>query len=354
MYVVLYHTLWAALPGMTHESTAGRILSFGYLSVGFFFFLSGYILSIVYLRADRHIDRRSFYVARFARVYPLFFLTLVGGTPFLFVERVQKYGLTTGMGKTALTFLANIVMLQAWIPILRGIDNPNWSLSVETLFYLVFPILGAWIWRLKGSRIWITGVVVWIASQALVQVACPHLSTSVGEFNPILHLGTFTLGIVLARWQAQRRSNFGASPANSTSITLALAFAAICFPCIVVLSPYAPNIWLGDGMLVPLFAAIIWACSDNRGLPARLLSASWLVVLGEASYGLYLIHFPAYQLYLALGMDRIRALYPVYLAACIGLSVCSLYWVEIPTRKWLLKRLHARPKETMEVASDAQ
>ena len=111
---------------------------------------------------------------------------------------------------------------------------------------------------------------------------------------------------------------------------------------------------LNDGLMAPAFGCLIWAFSANRSLPARILSAPWLVVLGEASYGLYLIHLPVYHVYERLHLVGVRSLYPVYLCTCIGLSVLSFYLIETPVRKWILTRLQTRPKETMEAASDAQ
>jgi peptidoglycan/LPS O-acetylase OafA/YrhL len=78
------------------------------------------------------------------------------------------------------------------------------------------------------------------------------------------------------------------------------------------------------------------------------------VILGEGSYGLYLIHVPVFHLFTWLGWDRIPALFPVYLAVSIGLSVASFYWFETPARRWILKGKRVHLKETMEIASDAQ
>ena len=354
LYVVLYHTLWFAIPSLTASSIGGRILSLGYLSVSFFFLLSGYILSIVYLRDGRPIAKRNFYIARFARVYPLFFFTLVAGTPFLIVERIHKYGLASALSKTAVTFAGNVVMLQAWFLQLRGINNPNWSLSVETLFYAVFPLLGVWIWRLTRRQVWLVAACVWIASQALVQLAYGHIPEAVGELDPILHLGTFTLGILLGRWQTLRRRESGPSPSGTGTATVALLLSLCAFAGVVMWEPRPALSKLITGFMAPIFVVIVWAFSNNRSLFSRWLSMPWLVVLGEASYGLYLIHFVVYQLFEALGLDKIPLLFPVYLGGCIALSVLSLYFVETPIRKWLLKRFQARPKETMEAASDAQ
>lgn len=354
LFVVLYHTLWPAIPSMTHNTVAGRIISLGFLSVSFFFLLSGYILGMVYLRPGKPVRKSAFYAARFARIYPLFFLTLVIDTPNLIFERVAHYGWASALGKTAVTFLGNVVMLQAWILNLRGIDNPNWSLSIETFFYILFPFIGAWLWHLKGARLWLVAAAVWIGSQAAVNLVFPHAGSSVVELNPLLHTGTFVLGILLARWQTLQREKHGSSPKNAGTLSVALSLALGLALLIIFYEPRPALALLNDGLLAPLFACIIWAFSANRSLPARLLSANWLVILGEASFGLYLIHFPVYHLFTYFHLEQIPALYPTYLIACIGFSVLSFYFIETPARKWILKQLQSRPKETMEAASDAQ
>jgi len=354
LYVVFFHTLWRAAPWVTRENVAGHVLSLGFISVGFFFLLSGYILGVVYLRSEKPVRKRSFYAARFARIYPLFFITLIAGTPALLFERAVKYGWHSALTKTSITFLANMVMLQAWVPKFSGIDNPNWSLSVETLFYVAFPFIGVWLWRQKGLRLWIAALTIWVGSQAVVFVAYPRLPKYIVERNPLLHLGLFALGILLARWQTLDRAKHGSSPRSSLSVAVALLLALAGFLVFVFWEPRLPVAELADGLLAPLFICVIWACSNNRSLPAKLLSIPWLVILGEASYGLYLIHIPVYELFTAFHLEKIPAIYPLYLGSCIGLSVLSFYFVETPARKWLLQRFHTRPKETMEMASDAQ
>lgn len=59
-------------------------------------------------------------------------------------------------------------MLQSWTPRFEVIDNPNWSLSTETFFYLAFPLLGVLLWELRGARIWIAALLIYASGQALV------------------------------------------------------------------------------------------------------------------------------------------------------------------------------------------
>jgi peptidoglycan/LPS O-acetylase OafA/YrhL len=353
-YVVLFHTLSLGFGSAISGTILEKIFSLGYISVSFFFLLSGYILAMVYLRDGGSLRKANFYAARFARVYPLFFLTLVADTPFVLWSRAGQFGWGKAVIKTASTFAAHVIMLQAWLPGLRGIDQPNWSLSVETLFYLIFPFLGVLLWRTRGIMLWLCAAIIWLASQAVVWLVAPHVSITTVKFFPLLHVGTFALGILLARWQQSQRLKHGSSPKSGAGIAAALSVALVCIAATIFWSSVLPLPNLNAGLLCPAFALIVWACSGSSSLPSRLLSAKWLVVLGEASFGLYLIHLPVLHLFEALHWEHSQPLYVVYLALCIGLSVISFYVVETPTRKWILRQFRTRPKETMEAASDAQ
>lgn len=353
-YVVLFHTLGQAFGPQIAGTWIERFTALGYIAVSFFFLLSGYILAVVYLRDGVEVRKRSFYVARFARIYPLFLVTLLADVPYAIAIRANAWGMHKALIKTSITLGAHLLMLQAWIPGINGIDQPNWSLSVETLFYLIFPVIGVILWRLRGTALWLTALFVWLLSQAAVWLIAPHLSITTAKFHPLFHVGTFALGILLARLQALARVNgrrIFISPFATASIllvVLAVFVATVYWQDVIPV----PNI--NAGLLSPAFAALIWICSNNDGILSRSLSVPWLVLLGEASFGLYLIHLPVNHLFESLHWEHSKLLYPLYLALCIGLSVISFYWIENPSRKWLLKQFQTRPKETMEAASDAQ
>jgi peptidoglycan/LPS O-acetylase OafA/YrhL len=77
--------------------------------------------------------------------------------------------------------------------------------------------------------------------------------------------------------------------------------------------------------------------SGNRTMDA-LLSMKALVVLGEASYGLYLIHIPLWHVFYHLRIDQSKVAYPLYLACAVALSVLSFFYVETPLRRLLADR----------------
>jgi peptidoglycan/LPS O-acetylase OafA/YrhL len=362
-FVVLYHTLGNLvrgrfLPGnidTPHPADAlpnfgSRFLSLGFVSVSFFFLLSGYILAIVYLRREKPIDRRKFFVARFARVYPLFFITLLMDLPFAFRGLARLSSVHHAMLKVPLNFVVETLMLHAWLVKFAGINFPNWSLSAETLFYLSFPFIGPGLWRLRGSARWTATLLLFIGGQAIVFAWSTFFDLSPFQPIPLLHLSTFALGILLASWQFDPLRK---SPQPWQAYT-ALAAAAIATVAVVEISPWIPLHNLGDGILAPIFMLLIWALSSSSTVFSRLLSVPWLVVLGEASFGLYLLHIPVLHIFESIHSISQPWAYAVYLALTITLSVLSFYFVEAPLRRWILASFDNRPRESMEAASIAQ
>jgi peptidoglycan/LPS O-acetylase OafA/YrhL len=123
--------------------------SFGYIGVGFFFLLSGFILTYTYhgafgerLRAEAV---RAFYAARVARVYPLHLVTM----PLMIACLVYLGTNPLWSGVEPQTRLqevaAQAVLLQSWIPVraIYFVDNgPAWSISFAALFYALVPLAG--------------------------------------------------------------------------------------------------------------------------------------------------------------------------------------------------------------------
>lgn len=351
LYVVLYHTKWGVAPG----SALDQSLSMGTASVTFFFLLSGYILALVYLREDKPVAKRNFYVARFARIYPLYFVSLVADTPFAVSFRVAKYGLKHSIERIAVLFAGSIVMMQMWLQASAGINGPGWSLCVEAIFYISFPFYGQWLWKLNKRGVGIAALLLYAMEVAVSAAIFHRRQYHVPGLDLISFVAIFGLGVLVARWQTLTT---GLMPDDSRLNRKAWAVFTIACLCSVAVACYAP--WLTRMnlqpafILEPVFMAWIWSLSVTQILPVRLLSARWLVVLGEASYGLYLIHVPVQHAFTALHRSGSPWNYPAYLGTCIGLSVLSLYYLEAPARRMILNRFHSRTRETLETSSASQ
>src|SRR4051812_45730838 len=83
--VVLFHGGYLLeTAGIVVPGTVGHnLLRTGYLGVQFFFVLSGFILAYTYLPQRGTGFQRTFWVARFARIYPVYVLGLLLVVPFV-------------------------------------------------------------------------------------------------------------------------------------------------------------------------------------------------------------------------------------------------------------------------------
>ena len=110
--------------------------------------------------------------------------------------------------------------------------------------------------------------------------------------------------------------------------------SVLLVPLFRVAAPY------NNGLLAPIFAGFVWGLSAASTPLSRWLCGRWLVALGNSSYALYLIHTPMLDLFRHFQWVA-HALYPVYLALCVGLSLLSFHYFETPIRLWLLERFHS-------------
>jgi peptidoglycan/LPS O-acetylase OafA/YrhL len=339
LFVVVYHG-W---PGV-HSHVGGldfttRLIGLGYVSVSFFFMLSGFILAVVYLNSGKSLDKRRFFVSRFARIYPIYLTAILVDLPhFLHTQQSGSYSFSNTLAKLA----SSLGLVQAWSPALQGLDIPSWSLSAEAFFYLLFPILGAFISDfsigiLLPSSIFLYGAGLWLVHS---------LGGSHQTYSPFPHLFIFILGINLAqvfRWlnRSARRTLFYRNAAPWALLFSLIAFLAIPY----YMLPVSESL-MQHGLLAPLFAITVLALASGNRFIARVFSSRWLVILGESSFALYLLHGPIATI-LRRPMEHYgKNMFLAYLALSIGLSVLSSEFIEAPSRLWILRQHSIRSLET--------
>ena len=186
-----------------------------------------------------------------------------------------------------------------------------------------------------------TALALYAGGQALVWGMRPHLSVEMVLTLPPLHLSTFALGILLARWQTLQQQRNGKPQVRVWQVNSVLALSAcgllgsaLLIPFFRVPAPY------NNGLLAPIFAGFVWAPSVTPLPLSRWLCGRWLVNLGNAGYALYLIHMPI--LFLFQHFRWVTQAFFRLLALCVVLSLLSFHYFETPARFWLLERFHRR------------
>ena len=343
MLVVFYHTDAALKTHLADTMPRWDLSEIGYVGVGLFFTLSGYILAIVYDITRGRAAIMRFWVARFARIYPIYVLSLLADLPRLMMWRISKYGLGIGISHSLGTLAAQMLMLQAWNLNWSGLNFPSWSLSNETFYYLLYPAIAFVLLKNPNAKRAIFILLgCWLLSQTgpLIWARQLHAGSPIGldvlKVNPLLSLPEFVGGMTLASLQKdlqQRLDSSRLQPIASLCGLLALAL----FVAVALFHPYIPLIVIHNGLLLPVFCLVIFWLSNGQDMVIRFLSQRLPQLLGEASYTIYLIHAPVWYGLTALITVDNAATYLLYISILLGLGMFLYTFVEAPSRKWILQ-----------------
>lgn len=328
-----------------------------FLLMPLFFVMSGFVLSYVYAEPIRsgRLHTRTFWVSRLTRIWPIYLAALAlrfvvdarenAGVPFL----------------NALGAVSQALLVQAWTPPLTWFGNaPGWTVSVEVFCYLVFPSLVVRVAKMSvrdavllAAFAWVLGMVPPTAYSLLRPDGWPPeespspLFLDLLRFLPPLHLPSFLIGIVTARIYAEDRA---VGRKRRGSILTLASLAPILFTFAAgferIAATHGIELWLfpygHNGLLSPAWAVLILGMAHGG---ARWLGTRPFVRLGDASYGLYILHFPFYDAVMTFAVrDWNRT--PYFLAqiflVLVPLTVVSFERFEQPLRSALMKRWSAR------------
>lgn len=317
------------------------LASAGYQSVTFFFSLSGFILVYVYSglleQGGLNTQVREFWKARFARISPAYFLALALLLPSLTFKGWDFNG-WLGLGLVP-------GFLQAWWPPTAGFWNsPAWSISVEMVFYALFPLLAAATARLSRNHLAIIAYCLVVAMsyfRSMLALRSSLFWWDFALFFPLVHLPQFIFGMALGRLYL-----FG--PKVSPRIHVVM----FCVGATALLLVFGLH-WLfpwwvrTDAVLVLLFGLVIYGAARAESA-FRVLASPWMMLLGEASYSIYILHV-AIVVWWNWFMSKAQALgwslpspvnTAVYFALVISVSILTFRFVETPLRR----RISGRPE----------
>lgn len=351
-YVVLHHCV-AWTTGFHTSTWAGRFQRDGFVAVGFFFVLSGYILAHVYLNTDRVFQKRKFLISRFARIYPLLLVSLLLDVPQYVLRTLAGHG-HYHVAIAIVRALPSAVLLQAWLGSrLLVLNAPSWSLSAEAFFYVLFPFLALHIWRRSRTRgissilyLWLCAIGVPLLVTLLIPSLFVQVDTSdiqwVVTLNPLFRVFEFFAGVSLC--SVQKTFAVGRTPElRSRAGYLAIGAGAVLFALTMAFSNDVPYLAMSNGMLLPVFVLVIFGLVNIRGWLALALSHKWMVILGESSYAVYLLHSPIWFYISHLCPITTIWIWPLYLSTLMICSITVFFVLERPARSAILRLAGIRP-----------
>lgn len=307
----------------------------GQFAVQMFFVISGYLITSTSIRRwgrPESIRVRNFYFLRFARIAPLmlFLLLVLSCLHLVHVPGFVVSSKTGGLGRAlfaALTF--HIGYLEATKGYLPGGWDILWSLSVEEMFYLLFPLVA------RGIRNrWML-----VCLLALFVIAGPFARMKAFNPNPVwreysylagmdgIALGCLT-AMLLAEKKLARTAVVSAGIAGAGLIVFTLCFS---------LQGYKwglGTVGLNFTILSLGVCLALTAASQSHWTAPKLLTP--LLVLGQRSYEIYLTHMFAVMALFSVFMHfgaPVKAIPALFLSATIIAGLLG----------WLVAILYAEP-----------
>ena len=265
-----------------------------------FFVLSSFLLTrIAYRKCIDFKGVVSFYGRRIERIWPLYFLTL--SVLFLIAIALNWH---RGYASLDLTAFARLFTFSQYSELLfQPVADANiipfahhtWSLAIEEQFYLLLP-LDIWALRRSPASLWLTVLAAVIVVSVRQRLATPNM------FILTNHLDSFALGGLLAvvvqelGAHARRLKQL----LSALLLTSLLLFSAYLIDGYATLLDHGPT--PGYQAWPATFSSVFWACAIgllalNQG-DAALAILRWppLIYIGNASYAIYLVHYPILKL----------------------------------------------------------
>lgn len=310
----------------------------GFVGVSFFFVLSGFIIAYNYQDKlqRKEISRRTFWVARIARIYPLHWLTLL-------IAALLGYTATTGTADWFCHFLPALTLTHAYVPqtdYFFSFNSPSWSLCCEQLFYLCFPFLVPFIGN--GKRLLMAVGII-----ALLVITGMYLTPeeSIKGYwyvNPLTRFPDFIVGILLYKAYTHMKDR---SISFRTGSLLEIGAIAL-FLMFYLYAADVPKVYRYSCYYWIPVSAVLLCFSLQKGIISRWLSNRLLVIGGEISYSFYLIHLFVLLTY-AEGQKTgtfpsvdWQVAVPVLFCIVIALCLLSYYYFEKPMNKYIKKLLN--------------
>lgn len=317
--VVIYHFGQDLYPFNLY--VIGNIFKYGSEAVNYFFILSGFIMIIAYYDSTEKgaaINKKRYWINRFARIYPVYLLAL------LFVA---LYYITIDrnlFSSFAIRFPLEVFVLQSWLG-KSSLNFPAWSLSVELLFYIMFPFLLKWFSSKTNLSLILIATILYIINQFTYITILNKIGQDVKiktmiNISPVFHIATFVIGIILGILYKRNYQLFNSNRIKTKILSYLMALSLF----VTILISLDFEKYHNNGLLTPVYFFFLLAfCIESP--VSKLFSTKLFVYLGDISYSIYILQYPVWlyinYIFHDIGYSRVLIFY-IYLIFLKNLSLC--------------------------------
>ncbi|GAB4031997.1 acyltransferase family protein [Spirosoma gilvum] len=301
--------------------------------VDLFFVLSGLIFSYTYQESvkTRLVNTKEFFGKRLTRLYPTHLLTLLATTVIItaYYYRYSTYPIY--QNNSLFAFILNLFFIQHGLfDTGYSFNGPAWSLSIEMMMYVLFFVQARYFKTTASSVALIIVGLIFFFSPV-------HL-----RFLMNMDVARGLIGFFSGRLIYQLIRNKSVVDHASFLTIAILLLAGFCFYILKLLPVIPLNI-----KLVVLLVGIIPFIHYNK-IINRLLTARWLIVLGDISLSVYLIHVPIQMIILFVQKWLNKPIHysalsflSFYILLVVTLGYFLHYYVEKPMQVFLRKKLYS-------------
>jgi peptidoglycan/LPS O-acetylase OafA/YrhL len=285
---------------------------YGDFGVDIFFAISGYVFSYVYLQNIKKTNFKVFFLNRFARLYPLHFLTLI------IILCLQIYSFDhydfflIHQFNDLYHFILNLFFISGWgFQIGPSFNGPIWSVSVEIIIYLVFFFC---ILRVDRNRFIYSLLILLIFISFKKFPIIDNFLIQINFENQIINCGTLFFEGVIVHFIFKKFN-------NSLSLITGLLLLTLSMIGNFKLYIFAPGVLL------------FFLCFEQY-LSNRI--KIYFNFFGNLTYGLYLWHLPV-QIFLIILMKtnninfhviQNNSFFILYLVLVFLISIVSFFFFE--------------------------
>ncbi|MGE5041777.1 MAG: acyltransferase family protein [Candidatus Levyibacteriota bacterium] len=301
LLVLVAHSAMFGKTGLPAWFAETAAVDIGPRGVQLFFVVSAFTLSLSFLERkpqEKHY-LRNFYLRRFFRIAPLFYLAIIFYILLDFLLQHESFSL----GNIATTFLFLNGFSPAWI---NNIVFGGWSIAVEFSFYVLFPLFFFYLRSIKRSLALLFFFMVTMQFLRLFLLTIPAIQNSPDaqtftfQFFPS-QLPVFLMGITIFRIMHEKIT-------SRSKLEISIFLGLVGFLTIFQ-TPLSLKIIAGHYLYGLIFALLLLFLSK---FPVKFLVNSFTVFMGKISFSVYLWHSGIIYLLSFLGFFDLFPSFPFF------------------------------------------